>query len=59
VDAYLKRKETEGKTRTEAMRCLKRHLARHYHRLLMIPPAVGCRGLDKAPRTRSAMMVRE
>jgi transposase len=29
--AYLQRKEPEGKTRIEAMRCLKRHLARHYH----------------------------
>jgi hypothetical protein len=27
-----------GKTRIEAMRCLKRHLARHYHRLLLEPP---------------------
>jgi transposase len=32
--AYLARKEAEGKSRIEAMRCLKRHLARHYHRLL-------------------------
>jgi transposase len=31
---YLKRKEAEGKTRMEAMRCLKRHLARRYYRLL-------------------------
>ena len=37
--AYLQRKEAEGKTRIEAMRCLKRHLARHYHRLLSRPPA--------------------
>ncbi|MFZ1155252.1 MAG: IS110 family transposase [Solirubrobacteraceae bacterium] len=35
--AYLARKEAEGKTRMEAMRCLKRHLARHYHRLLLRP----------------------
>jgi len=35
--AYLQRKEAEGKTRIEAMRCLKRYLARHYHRLLMQP----------------------
>jgi transposase len=33
--AYLQRKEAEGKTRIEAMRCLKRHLARRYHRLLL------------------------
>jgi transposase len=32
--AYLQRKEAEGKTRMEAMRCLKRHLARRYHQLL-------------------------
>jgi transposase len=35
--AYLRRKEAEGKSRIEAMRCLKRHLARHYHRLLLRP----------------------
>lgn len=32
--AYLQRKEAEGKSRIEAMRCLKRHLARRYYRLL-------------------------
>jgi transposase len=32
--AYLARKEAEGKSRIEAMRCLKRHLARRYYRLL-------------------------
>ena len=32
--AYLQRKEAEGKTRMEAMRCLKRHVARRYYRLL-------------------------
>jgi transposase len=37
--AYLARKEAEGKTRIEAMRCLKRHLARRYHRLLVSPAA--------------------
>ena len=36
--AYLQRKEAEGKTRIEAMRCLKRHLARRYHRLLSATP---------------------
>jgi hypothetical protein len=35
---YLQRKEAEGKSGSEAMRCLKRHLARHYHRLLLPPP---------------------
>ena len=37
--AYLERKRAEGKTNREALRCLKRHLARHVHRLLSMPPA--------------------
>jgi hypothetical protein len=41
--AYLQRKEAEGNARIEAMRCLKRHLARHYHRLLLTPPSPGTR----------------
>ena len=36
--AYLERKRAEGKTSREALRCLKRHLARHIHRLLSLPP---------------------
>lgn len=36
--AYLARKRAEGKTGREAMRCLKRHLARRFCRLLMDPP---------------------
>jgi transposase len=36
--AYLARKEAEGKSRIEAMRCLKRHLARRYHRILSASP---------------------
>jgi transposase len=35
--AYLERKRAEGKTRREALRCLKRHLARKVHRLLSVP----------------------
>ncbi len=35
--AYLDRKIAEGKTRQEALRCLKRHLARRFHRLLTEP----------------------
>ena len=35
--AYLERKTTEGKTRKQAIRCLKRHLARRFHRLLAEP----------------------
>jgi transposase len=37
--AYLERKRAEGKSNREALRCLKRHLARHVHRLLSMPPA--------------------
>jgi len=35
--AYLARKEAEGKTKKGALRCLKRHLARHFHHLLSMP----------------------
>ncbi len=37
--AYLARKQAEGKTRREALRCLKRHLARRVFRLLQPPSA--------------------
>jgi transposase len=47
--AYLERKEAEGKTRMEALRCLKRQLARHFHRLLLKPPTTS--------RTRPAITV--
>ena len=36
--AYLARKQAEGKTRREALRCLKRHLARRVWHLLQPPP---------------------
>ncbi len=36
--AYLDRKRAEGKSNRQALRCLKRHLARHIHRLLSLPP---------------------
>jgi len=36
---YLDRKEAEGKTPKGALRALKRHLARHFHRLLAAPAA--------------------
>jgi transposase len=36
---YLARREAEGKTRKEALRALKRHLARRVHSLLLMPPA--------------------
>src|SRR5215218_2556442 len=35
--AYLARKQTEGKSRKEALRCLKRHLARRVWKLLQTP----------------------
>jgi len=35
---YLARREAEGKTRKEALRALKRHLARRIHRLLSTSP---------------------
>jgi transposase len=38
--AYLERKIAEGKTRKEALRCLKRHLARRFHRLLTEPSTI-------------------
>lgn len=36
--AYLDRKRAEGKSSREALRCLKRHLARRVHHLLSTPP---------------------
>jgi transposase len=44
TQAYLERKRREGKTNREALRCLKRHLARRVHRLLSTPPAHPDRG---------------
>jgi len=37
TQAYLARKEAEGKTKKGALRCLKRHLARRFHYLLSLP----------------------
>jgi hypothetical protein len=37
--AYLARKQAEGKTKREAIRCLKRHLARRFHHILPAPTA--------------------
>lgn len=36
--AYIQRRVSEGKTKREAIRCLKRHLARRVWRLLKAPP---------------------
>lgn len=35
--AYLARRQAEGKSKREAIRCLKRHLARRFHRILTAP----------------------
>jgi transposase len=47
--AYLDRKQAKGKTKREALRCLKRHLARHVHQLLSVPPD------NPDPRTRTQL----
>jgi transposase len=48
--AYLARKQAEGKTRREALRCLKRHLARRVFKLLQPPtPAPPPTPLDGRP----------
>ena len=47
--AYLERKQAEGKTRMEALRCLKRHLARRAHRLLTQPTLNPAGRLTSAP----------
>jgi hypothetical protein len=46
--AYLARKEAEGKTKKGALRCLKRHLAHHFHHLLSMPPQTPPRHPDSA-----------
>jgi transposase len=35
---YLTRRITEGKTRREAIRCLKRYIAREIYRIITAPP---------------------
>ena len=46
--AYLARKQAEGKSRREAIRCLKRHLARRVWHLLTNDPT-------ETPRTTAAL----
>lgn len=46
---YLARKQAEGKTRMEALRCLKRHLARRIWHLLNQPTPNPAHRLDTAP----------
>ena len=48
--AYLARKQTEGKSRREAIRCLKRHLARRIWRLLQPPAPSGDPAPSPTPR---------
>jgi transposase len=47
--AYLARKQAEGKTRMEALRCLKRHLARRVHKLLTQPTPDQAEAAPPAP----------
>jgi transposase len=51
--AYLARKQAEGKSRREALRCLKRHLARRIWRLLQPTPAEHSRTPSPRPPTLS------
>lgn len=51
---YLARKQAEGKTRKEALRCLKRHLARTVYRLLTTPEQQKTRS-TKPPATAPAL----
>lgn len=46
---YLARKEAEGKTSKGALRSLKRHLARRFHRLLAEPPVDQQRAANGQP----------
>ena len=51
--AHLARKQAEGKTRREAIRCLKRHLARRVWHLLSPDPATTIPTITPTRRTRS------
>jgi transposase len=57
TQAYLARKEAEGKGKKGALRCLKRHLARRFHHLLSQPaetsqnaPSISADVAPAAPR---------
>jgi transposase len=52
--AYLARKQLEGKTRRDAVRCLKRHLARRVWHLLQPDPATS---IPTSTRTRPGRIV--
>jgi len=49
--AYLARKEAEGKSRKEALRCLKRHLARTVYRTLTAPTKEKMKASNQAALT--------
>jgi transposase len=49
---YLARKEAEGKTTKGALRSLKRHLARRFHKLLSEPPADQQQANDGKPTVK-------
>jgi transposase len=56
--AYLARKQAEGKSRREALRCLKRHLARRVWRLLQPTAAAGAPPPSSQPaRPRPAITI--
>jgi transposase len=59
--AYLARKQAEGKSRKEALRCLKRHLARRVWRLLRSPaatePAPAETAIPERPEARDTVTV--
>jgi transposase len=52
--AYLERKQAEGKSRKEALRCLKRHLARRIWKLLHSSPAPSVRSAPNPAAQRTA-----
>jgi hypothetical protein len=57
--AYLERKKAEGKSRKEALRALKRYLARRVWRLLRSPapskPALAANDTPERPTTRTTV----
>jgi transposase len=55
--AYLERKRAEGKSRKEALRALKRYLARRVWRLLRSPsePALAANDIPEGPTTRETV----
>ena len=60
--AYLARKQSEGKTKREAVRCLKRHLARRFHHILTTPttpPPDERRVITSAPASMPCLTYRD